>query len=328
MISMHQRLKTPFPPSTFIRLLTGFVILLATTPAHADGNTKDLPNKQENIINLLNEPRNYISNNLLNFSDKIDQIFSNTESFSADNTSYARLSIASVWLDEGRPYPLTDVYVFFALPRTQDRYSLLLQTDSAEESDATGLNLLPGSPSQRSNALAIRGNVANGDNWSVTADLGTKLSTTLDPFLRVSYQQKNQYDNWVLLWRESVYNYLYQGTGIDSHLRGDYPIDKRFHLRMYNQLSLLEQDRFIDHSHSLALFQRISDQSALSYAIGYYTVPDPSDGIYYTQLRYKALLHDTWLYYELIPEYIYPKSTNFAKTPKFTLKFEMLLGNP
>lgn len=327
MIKMSYMSTTYVLPELRIRLFIALVLLLQNIGAHAENDaTKN--QSSENIINLLDEPRNYLSTTLLGFSDRIDQIFSNTQNFSANNTSFARISIASVWLDQGRPYPLTEAYVYLSLPRTQDKYSLLLQTDNTDESQSTGINLLPGSPAQRSSALAIRGNIINGTNWSVTADLGSKLSTTLDPFVRVSYKQKNQFENWSLFWQESIYSYLYQGNGIDSRLHGDYPVNDRFHLRFSNQLSLLEQNSYIDHSHSLALFQRLNAQSALSYSIGYYTESDPADGIYYTQIRYKSLLHDTWLYYELIPEYIYPKSTHFRATPKFTLKFEMLLGNP
>ena len=281
-----------------------------------------------NIINLLDEPRDYLSDNLLDFSDRIDQIFSNTENFSSNNNSYARLSIASIWLDEDRPFPLTDAYIFFALPRTQDRLSILFQTDESEESDSGGTNLLPGSPSQKSSALAVRGKIVSGSNWSVSTDIGTKLNTVLDPFLRVSYRQKNKFKNWSLLWRESVYRFAYQGKGIDSQVRGDYPISDQFHLRLNNNVSWFEQESFYNRSHDLGLYQKLTDQNAISYSVGYYTVDDPQDNIYYTQIRYKSLLHDTWLYYEIIPEYIYPKSTGFTATPKFTLKLEMLLGNP
>jgi len=314
-------------PGLRIRLFMTLVLLLQNIGAQAEDDVKKTEST-ENIINLLDEPRNYLSTTLLGFSDRIDQIFSNTQNFTANNTSFARISIASIWLDQGRPYSLTEAYVYLSLPRTQDKYSLLLQTDNTEESQSTGINLLPGSPIQRTSALAIRGNIVNGTNWSVTADLGSKLSTTLDPFVRISYKQKNQFDNWSLLWHESIYKYLYLGTGIDSRVNLDYPVNDQFHLRLSNQLSLLEQNSYVDHSHSLALFQRINAQSALSYSVGYYTESDPVDGIYYTQIRYKSLLHDTWLYYELIPEYIYPKSTHFRATQKFTLKFEMLLGNP
>ncbi|MDH5185275.1 MAG: hypothetical protein OEX12_15455, partial [Gammaproteobacteria bacterium] len=159
------------------------IFLLSWSHAFAEDNTL-LGTSNNDIVALLDEPRNFLSYNLLNFSDSIDQIFSNTENFSSDNSSYARLSVASVWLDEGRPYPLTDAYIYFSLPRTEDRFSLLLQTDAAEDSDSDGVNLLPGSPSRKSNALALRGNIISGTTWHITADIGTKLSTTLDPFVR------------------------------------------------------------------------------------------------------------------------------------------------
>lgn len=314
------------------RLLSGMMILgislsLPWGMSYAEDTRSNTDEHSSGIVSLLDTPRNYLSDNLLDFSDLIDQIFSNTENY-ATNNSYARFSTAVVYLDTDPPYPLTDSYIFIALPRTQNKLTLLFQTDTSAETDTGGPDLQPGSPSQKSNALVLRGQIERGNNWSIKADIGTKFTTVLDPFIRINYQLKIPFKSWSLLWRESLYRYAYQGNGIDSQVRADYPINEQFHLRLDNQISWLEQNTYIDRSHRLGLYQKLDKQTALSYSIGSYTTTDPMDSIYYAQIRYKRLLHKTWLYYEIIPEYIYPQSTNFTATPKLTLKLEMLLGNP
>ena len=213
------------------------------------------------------------------------------------------------------------------MPRTQKRLNLMFQAESHSELDSDEPDLTPGSPEQQTTALVLRGDFRKTKNWRIYADIGSEYRGFIDPFIRFTYYQDFEFEKWSLTWKEAIFRFGYRGNGITSGLRYDRPFTDKFLFRFANQVIWYQTNDFYDRSHSLVLYQYLQNKNALAYSIGLYTISEPVDAVYFVQLKYKKLIHKTWLFYEVIPEVLYKQSNLYSATPRLTLKLDIMLGN-
>jgi len=314
-------------------LLAGCVLLMLYSPetraedATAQADKTPLPNCS--ICEILDTPRDFLSDNFIKISDRLDMFFSNTDTYEQLDKSFAELSINAVAEGYTLPNYYSDTRVFLELPRTQKRLNLMFQTESNGELDTDNPDITPGSPAQQTNALVLRGDVRKTRNWRIYADLGSENRGFIDPFIRFTYYQtfegKNKKWNWT--WKEAIFRFGYRGNGITSGLRFDRQYSDQYHFRFSNQIIWYQTDDFYDRTHSINFYQKLKHRDAMAYSVGQYTTSLPLDSIYFVQLRYKKLIHKTWLYYEIVPEVLYKESNLYSATPRFTLKLDIMLGN-
>jgi len=309
----------------------GLLLMLFSQGAKAqdDKQTDKTPLPNCAICELLDAPRDFLSDNFMNMSDRLDIFFSNNATFEELDKSYAELSFNAVAEGYTLPNYYSDTRVFLEMPRTQKRLNLMFQAESNGELDTDNPDITPGSPAQQTNALVLRGDLRKTRNWRVYADIGSENRGFIDPFIRFTYLQnfEGSEKKWNWTWKEAIFRFGYRGNGVTSGLRFDRPISDKYHFRFSNQLIWYQNNDFYDRAHSLNFYQYLEHRNALGYALGLYTTSDPIDSIYFVQIKYKKLIHKTWLYYEIIPEVLYKESTLFSATPRLTIKLDIMLGN-
>jgi hypothetical protein len=304
------------------------LVFLITTNAHAEEQTQT-PDESLfcSLCKLLDTPRDFLSDNFMKISDRLDMFFSNTVTYEELDKSFAELSINAVTQRGALPDYYGDTRVFLEMPRTQKRLNLMFQAESNSELDSDDPDLTPGSPEQQTTALVLRGDFRTTRNWRIYADIGSEYRGFIDPFLRFTYYQTFGFNKWSLTWKEAIFRFGYRGNGVTTGLRFDRPFAEKYHFRFANQLIWYQSNDFYDRAHSLNFYQQLHHHNALAYSLGLYTTSEPVDSVYYVQLKYKKLIHKTWLYYEIIPEVLYKESTLFSATPRLTLKLDIMLGN-
>lgn len=281
------------------------------------------------ICELLDTPRDFLSDSFIDISDRLDMFFSNNATYEELDKSYAELSLNTAVEGYALPNYYADTRVFLELPRTQKRLNLMFQAESNGELDTDNPDITPGSPDQKTNALVLRGDVRKTQNWRVYADIGSENRGFIDPFIRLTYYQsfEGEKKKWNWTWKEAIFRFGSRGNGVTTGLQFDRPINDKYHFRSSNQLIWYQSDDFYDRAHSLNFYQYLKHRNALAYAFGLYTTSDPVDSIYFVQFKYKKLIHKTWLYYEIIPEILYKESTLYSATPRLTIKLDIMLGN-
>jgi hypothetical protein len=281
------------------------------------------------LCSLLDSPRDFLSDNFIKISDRLDLFFSNNVAYEKLDKSFAELSINAVAEGDSLPNYYGDTRVFLELPRTQKRLNLMFQSESNGELDVDNPDVTPSSPDQQTTALVLRGDFRKTRNWRIYADIGSENRGFIDPFIRFTYYQNftGKKKKWNWTWKEAIFRFGYRGNGITSGLQFNRPVSDRYHFRFSNQLIWYQTDDFYDRAHSLNFYQNLGRRNALAYSLGLYTTSDPADSVYYLQFRYKKLIHKTWLYYEVIPEVLYKASDFYSPTPRLTLKLEIMLGN-
>jgi hypothetical protein len=304
------------------------LIFLVGMTAHAEEKTPDSSITPDcAICNLLDTPRDFLSDNFMKISDRLDIFFSNTATFEELDKSYAQLSINAVSQGDALPNYYGDTQVFLEMPRTQQRLNLMFQSENNSELDSDNPDLTPGSPEQQTTALVLRGDFRKTKNWRIYADIGSEYRGFIDPFLRFTYYHNFEFEKWFWTWKEAIFRFGYRGNGITSGIRFDRHFSEKYLFRFTNQLIWYQTNDFYDRTHSLILYQDLQHKNALAYSLGLYTTSEPVDSIYFAQLKYKKLIHKTWLYYEIIPEVLYKASNLYSATPRLTLKLDLMLGN-
>lgn len=329
---MNNRYRKGITPPLGHGLTFAILMALFLSPALAEesvaGDKTASPSSQDcYLCSLLDTPRDFLSQNFINLSDRLDMFFSNTESFERLNKSYAEFSMNAVAQDALMPNYYTNTRVSLAMPRTQHRLNVMFQTESNGELDSDNPDITPSSPDQQTTALALRGEIHQSLNWKFYADIGSEnRGTTLDPFLRFTYYQQFKGKIWNWTWREAFFRFGIRGNGITSRLEFNRSVAVKDHIRFYNQLVWYQSDDYYDRTHSLNYYQDLENHNGAAYSIGQYTTNNPDDAVYYLQFKYKRLIHKTWLFYELIPEVLYRQSNQYAPTPRFTLKLDIMFG--
>jgi len=312
-----------------MRTFTLFIIFSLPAPSLAGDEYATLPEKNQHcyLCSLLDRPQIFLSDNLLKFSEGIDLFFSKSRSYDKLNKSFASLDYYIVNTPSAHPKHYLDTRVYIILPGTQEHLAFMLQTETDSELDSDNPDIVPSSPDENTEALALRSDISSGKQWRIFMDVGAEYQNGVDPFIRVTYNHNYKFDRWSINWREAMFRFANNGNGITSALRTDRIISERNLLRISNRLIDYIDLGYSDSEHSISLANKLNDYSALIYTVGTYSNHQPTDNTDYLQLRYKRLIHKTWLYYEIIPEVLFSDSNNKIGSGRLTIKLQYLIGN-
>lgn len=312
-----------------IQIAILFLLFCVTASANAaDTNTDpDANNIECYLCSLLDRPQLILSKRFIKLSDRLDIFFSRTRSYDKYNKSFASLNYYIISEEDQKPSYLFDTRVYLTLPRTQERMTFRLQTEGDSELDSDNPDLTPGTPDKNTNAIALGAELASGERWRIITDIGAEYRNGYDPFIRLAYNHNYKYGKWTVNWREAIFRFSAIGNGITSSLTMERNISNKYILRISNKAVDYIDEDYIEPIHSISLSQQINNFSAIAYTIGQFETHQPADRTNYLQLRFKRLIHKTWLYYEVIPEILYADSNNHNASGKVSFKLEYLIGN-
>lgn len=310
-------------------LLTLYIVSSLFAPAQANEEPGISEEKKHTcyLCSVLDRPQLYLSDKFLKFSDRIDIFFSKSRSYDRLNKSFASLHYYIVTSPSARPEHYLDTRVYLTLPRTQERLALMLQTETDSELDIDNPDIAPGTPDKNTDAIALRSDMFSGKQWRIFMDIGAEYQNGLEPFIRATYINNYTLGKWSIHWREAIFRFANTGNGISSSLSTERTINDKYLLRISNKLINYIDQEYSEPIHSISLAEKINNYSALVYTIGTFGSYEPTDKTDYFQLRYKRLIHKTWLYYELIPEVLISNSNSRQASGRFTFKLEYLIGN-
>ncbi|MDH5182741.1 MAG: hypothetical protein OEX12_02505 [Gammaproteobacteria bacterium] len=279
------------------------------------------------LCSLLDRPQLVLSDKLLKLSDKLDIFFSKSRSYDKHNKSFASINYYIISEESKKSSSQFDTRMYITLPRTQERLTFKFQTEADSELDSDNPDIIPGNPNRNTNAASLSAEAFTGKNWRFNMDIGAEYKKSYDPFFRVAYNQNIIYEQWTIYWREAAFHLAKTGNGVTSSLRFVRNYNDKYILRISNKVTDYLDNNYTEPEHSISLSHKIDDFSAAAYAMGLFESNDPVDRVHYLQLRYKRLIHKTWLYYEIIPEILVTDSNNQKPIGKISLKLEYLLGN-
>jgi len=298
-------------------------------------NEYQLPEKDDSEswnIDMLDWSRDQLADYIEGLNDGIDTFFAETL-FGDDviddesSGSNGRLFFKSRRV---RGEPSVDyqsgVNVKLALPNTNNRFKLLIETE--EDDDESKESDVLGTTDNVTYATALRFQLARSERWKTTWDNGISWEGEPVPFSRIRTRRIQYFDLWHTRFFQSLYYRTNQGWGEKTSYAAIRPIDLRHHFRFGLNASYKLDDDYFNLSNSYSIFQELSDKAIMVYR---FNISGDTDSIekvnaYTISTGYRRQLYKNFVFMDFVPEVSWPRDKNFEPTPAISFNLEMIFG--
>lgn len=212
------------------------------------------------------------------------------------------------------------------LPRTRDRFKLLVETDENPE-DSNETDVL-GAKDNVTYSTAIRVDFKERRHWKTSFDNGIRWAGEPVYFSRVRTRRTDYFQTWrtrivqTISWRtDDEWGARFSSSAIK-------PLGFSQHFRMGFHADYLLNDDFAELDSSFSIFDEISNRSAMLYQLAFFGDTEDFSKVTNTvvSVSYRRKIHKHYLFAELTPEIGWPRENDYEITPAITLLFEMILG--
>ncbi len=308
--------------------------MLALMPALAPAEEPPIEiGEEQSIFDVLNPAHEYWSDKVADYAGSLDRFFGDDRTFQETNKSIVQLDFTQL-IDEGGDHRTTfSGRAKLALPQTEKRLHLLVETDPEEV--ATGA-IDPEGPvptgqitSANSYAAALRYQKERDDRWDFSTDIGVRLRSGLDPYTRLRGSGDLMYGLWRFKLTETLFWFRTIGPGETTRLDIERAYAPELLFRSSTNATWLNDDRSFTVRQDLSLYQTLDTRRALLYTISGLGTTQPVTQMeeYVVLVRYRHRLHHDWLFGEISPQVHYPVETDYHPDLQLVLGLEMLFGN-
>jgi hypothetical protein len=285
----------------------------------------------------MDAPRNYLSDKIANYASSIDRYFGGDRHYQDSNQSAIQLSLAKMAGYGGDPKFAFAANVNIALPKTEGRLRLLLETEP--EQNIVPDKYLTTAPTPvdghtvlrdkvvvpRSAALAVRYSIPEEAIWHFNVDGGLKFPIPVKPFVRARGSYSAPLGEWRMKSAESVYWFNTLGVGSTTLLDFDRVISAPLLFRASSNATWLKDKSNFDLRQDLSVYHTLNDRTALLYQASAIGVTNPkfqvSDYVLLVYCRYR--MHEKWLFFELSPQLHFPVANNYKVSPALSMRMEI-----
>ncbi|MDF1643985.1 MAG: hypothetical protein P1U80_07355 [Pseudomonadales bacterium] len=260
----------------------------------------------------------------------IDNFFAGEESLELHNYSFLRIRLQPGFRRNHDDQFDTSVKFRIDLPLTKKRLRLVIgsdidQEDLSREVDKPGLPEF--NPTEDGSiSAAIKAENRKTATWRASAKAGLKLNFPLDPFIRSTVWRRwelNETSSIPLRLRFS--QFLDKGAIANASFNYEKIISPDYFFRLTNSTEWREEIDKMQAIHIIQLVRRITQNHILEHNFGileqslHNTVLTDA----YIELDYRTLLHDNWLYLDIIPGIGFDRLDDYKPEPYLLLRLEM-----
>jgi len=282
------------------------------------------------LFSLLDQPQQYISTGISDFTKRIDEFFSDEKIQYESNGSFLRLTGDMVLSKTEQPGFAGDLKGKIELPNTRRRLKLVFESDPAEareELERTLDNNPLEAAQDKSYFAGIEGLWGEFKYWKFRPSVGLKINSTLDTFIRFRANRRYQIsEKWLGYLKNTLYWFDSSGYGFDSSLELDRKLSEQLLFRSSFFAGWKQENRYWELNQVFSASQTIDTKQAIIYQAGVYGISEPQVFAtdYLLQVRYRKKLHADYLFLELIPKIQYPREEGFSPFYSFTVRLEMV----
>ncbi|HUP24071.1 MAG TPA: hypothetical protein VNB06_14150, partial [Thermoanaerobaculia bacterium] len=251
--------------------------------------------------------------------------------------TWGRVSAGAAWDEHDELDGRFRLRVRLALPRMERRLHAVIGRDEPEREVAVG----PGGgewipeafrETDRDWLTGLEYKPVRGDRHDIDVGVGVRLSTPVDPYLRVRYRlQQPLASRWLLrhqvapFWRNSTQ------LGLGTRTDFDHSLHQGLLLRLSTAAQITARSEGVEWQAGPTLFQRLGEGRAIAYRlIGEGTTDAPETSVYRLETLLRQRLHREWLVLELQPrlEWRHPVPEEPRElVPGFGVGVEMRFGD-
>ena len=281
-------------------------------------------------LSLLDQPQAYVSSGVSNLTKSIDEFFSNEKVLYETSGSYIRINGDAIYNEGGDSGFAGNVKIKIALPNTQKKLKLVIESDPNETREDIDQEQQPTPLEAVQDKTYFAGLESSGKevrNWKLRPGIGLKLNSGLDILLR--YRASRNVDiskNWRAYLSETIYWYNSEGFRFNSTLELNRKIYDNFLFRSSTFAGWREETQYWNLNQIFSLTQSLSNRSQISYRAGIFGISEPNviATDYLFEIRYRKRVHSDYLFAELIPRVLYERETNFTENLSLTFRLEIV----
>lgn len=264
---------------------------------------------------------------------RIDRFFGGEE-FEPDPTSYIRVRTIGL-LQESKSRAEVRVRARLALPNTEKRFSLILESEDDQRFDR-GSGREPSPPgllrSSRDDSASFMAGLRYLRDISDSVNLDTAIGLHLrrgmpDPYVRVRIGKSFYPGSWEVRPLEEIYWKYHKGQGARSQLLLQRPLSNLLFFRSVSEVDWVYRERRTYVGQDLILTREISSLHAVQAHVGVRGESEPMRVVnWFVNVGWRRNIYKKWLFLELRPELLFDRDESFRAEPRLFLTLEGFFG--
>jgi hypothetical protein len=319
------------------------VLAVAASSAAAEEPVPELqlqPPDYGAAVDMLDQPHEYLSHRVEEFSRYLDTFYGDPNRVYDSTGSTLQIRDHLTFFKGGRRESQTEVRAHVSLPNTEDRLKFVVQrgvtaaTQTSAERDiknVTGSDQVTAQGAQQDNSyyLGLKALAAEILGVKLSGEAGAKFGTPLNTYVRLRASRDFIVSNWAIrlsetpLWKHS------EGTSAATEASFDRPLGQEWLFRFTTKATWRDTTGYSDLAQIGSLYFTPDKRTAYTFELGAFGPSEPSakPTVYAITLRARKLIYRDWLYLELTPQILYPKTDGFRPMPSIMLQLEALFGD-
>ena len=285
--------------------------------------------ERDSIFSFLDSPQEYISSGVESFALSLDEFFSEDKVFYRSSGTYLRIRADFIRDENGDYKSAGDIRLKLRLPNTKKKLKLTFESDADERQDddkTQEIETQANSVENKEYFTGLQLTLGDEHGWQLKPSLGLRLSSSIEPYIRLRARRRFLFKKWSIYWAETAYWFDSTGTGLDSLLEFNRKITNRDLFRIGTTARWTNENDYTELGQTFTMFHTFSKRRALSYYIGAYGINEPTthETHYLAGLTYRQNIHKDYLFFEIIPQYKYQKINNFESEFSLLFRLEMI----
>ncbi len=293
-----------------------------------------VPAPETGILTSIDAQRDYLSGRIVGFATDMDRFFGNDRNYQEANKSVVQLDLARATGYGGDRKLVLSARANLNLPSTEKKLHLLIESNPDQNTTGepvpnqnTAINNQVSGP--QSYGLALRYEKVKEElkAMHISADAGLKFQGIhLDPFMRARSSYSVPLDTWRMKAAQSVYWFNTIGAGETTQIDFEHVLSEPVLFRATSNATWLNDKQNFDLRQDLSFYYTLNERTALLYQLSAIGVSNPQVQLaeYVASVFYRYRLHREWVFFELSPQFIFPKVNNFNGSFALTMRLEML----
>lgn len=287
------------------------------------------------VLNVIDAPRNYLSQQFVDFVSGVDRFFGNDRNYQETNDSVLQFDLTRVVGYTGVRHFVLQGRAKVHLPNTEKRLHLLIESNpdvnAANATSQIQVNQ-PVSSTQTpsSYGAGVRLERAAADQrWHIADDLGLKFAgLNTSPFARLRGSYAVPIGDWRMNAAQTFFWFNTTGPGETTQLDFERTLSEPLLFRASSNGTWTNVTQQLDLRQDMILFQKVDERTAMQYQASVIGMSDPRMQSHVTDyvllMAYRHRLHRKWMYLEISPQLHFPEARSYRSSGMLTLRLEIL----
>ena len=297
----------------------------ATTDKSKTPNAGKGTHDTKESTSLLDKSRNVVARTIDRVARAVDRFFANSDVYTNTEGSWASLGLGVRLRSDGKQEFVSDVEARLALPNTEKKYNLLVESNATTPDPISAIDPLS-AVTKPVYTGGLRYIVTDSPTWHMHFDAGVEFNTPLDAFVRTRVSRTYTWTGTQLRLAETLTKYQSGRANTLSEVVLDQLLPRKWLWRNSFALKVASPRSESYSLYTSSLFHRIDQRRAIQLQALAYGLDDPARmHEYQFNLRYRIRSKTRdWVFYEIAPQQLYNETNGFQPITSIYLRVDLL----